>query len=113
MVEFDIVTDQELSLAAARTHAVSSQGFVFYYCDNGVITHYSYHCIVVNAHHPGAAAPAWFFPAMDVALAPLRLDIVSLKQESKRNWNATAGDGISVPWAVVPFDDGADPTQPV
>jgi hypothetical protein len=39
------------------------------------------------------------------------LHILALTQQSAKNWNSAAGDGITKPWMPVPFLDGGNPTE--
>lgn len=80
-----MVTAEELGQSKIRTHAVVSQQVLDVY--------------------PGVGAPAWFAPAMNAALLPIRRSLA-------RTWNSAAGDGIKKPWEIVPFVNGDDPTGP-
>jgi hypothetical protein len=77
-----VVTPEELGLAQTREVAVAAEN--------------------AAALFPAAGAPAWFVPAMQVALQPLRVSI-------ERAWNSSAGDGLTKPWNVIPFVNGEDP----
>ncbi|KDQ10514.1 hypothetical protein BOTBODRAFT_36207 [Botryobasidium botryosum FD-172 SS1] len=70
------------------------------------------------------AAPAWFLPAMRIALQPMerRLDAIErrlgaiersldrLLRTCALSYNQRAGDGSHTPFEMVAFCDGSDPT---
>ena len=66
----------------------------------------------VRGANPLAGVPDWFFPAMTQALQPLRNDINGLRNDSLKHWNSMFGEGTVNPYNIIPFADGADPTQP-
>jgi hypothetical protein len=96
------VTDQELTDTKIRTHQVLSV-----------------HAQVGPA--AAAVAPGWFHAAQQPMLQLLQqvqqqqqqthLHILALTQQSAKNWNSAAGDGITKPWMPVPFLDGGNPTE--
>ncbi|KAN0109213.1 hypothetical protein V8E52_009541 [Russula decolorans] len=59
---------------------------------------------IIMAHSAEAAAPAWFQPAMTLALAPIQIKLAQTR-------NYQLYDGGFTPFMIVPFNDGSMPTQ--
>ncbi|KAF8812885.1 hypothetical protein BYT27DRAFT_7132131 [Phlegmacium glaucopus] len=84
---------------------------------NSVLYEHSIIAQAAAAAGPQAVAPRWFQGAIQQLRVDLQNDMRSMIRaeilpDLKRLMNKHRGEGIVVPFEVVPFTNGSDPTQP-